>query len=74
MLDWVLPEAAGIEFIEKIQAQSELHVPPVVVSGSRMLADQQVAEIHHCARVGPVRYAPTIESLLDETVLLLHRR
>ena len=51
-----------------------LHVPPIVVSGSRELSEQQVAEIHHCARSGPVRYAPAIERVLDETVLLLHRK
>ncbi len=44
-----------------------------MVSGNQNLSDQQVSEIHHCARVGPVRYAPTIERLLEETVLLLHR-
>ncbi len=74
VLDWVLPESAGIDFIEKIQASSALPVPPVVVCGSRKLEDQQVAAIHRCARSGPVRYAPTIERLFDETVLLLHRK
>jgi HAMP domain-containing protein/CheY-like chemotaxis protein/signal transduction histidine kinase len=73
VLDWVWPETAGIEFIESVQSKSELHVPPVIVSGTRTLSDQQVAEIHHCARVGPVRYAPTIERVLEETLLLLHR-
>ena len=72
MLDCV-PEAAGIEFIESVQSRSALQVPAIVVSGSQTLSDQQVSEIHHCARVGPVRYAPTIERLLEETVLLLHR-
>ena len=66
-------EAPGIEFIESVQAKSPLHVPAIVVSGSQKLSDQQVSEIHHCARVGPVRYAPTIERLLEESVLLLHR-
>ena len=74
VLDWVLPESEGIEFIERIQASSTLPVPPVVVSGSRRLTEQQVTAIHRCARSGPVRYAPTIERVLDETVLLLHRR
>ena len=74
VLDWVLPDAAGIEFIESVQSRSTLQVPPIVVSGSQPLSEQQVAEIHRCARMGPVRYAPTIERLLEETVLLLHRR
>ena len=72
VLDCV-PEAAGLEFIESVQSRSPLQVPAIVVSGSQKLSDQQVSEIHHCARVGPVRYAPTIERLLEETVLLLHR-
>jgi len=68
-----IPEAAGLEFVESVQSGSELQVPAIVVSGIQRLSDQQVAEIHHCARVGPVRYASTIEGLLEETVLLLHR-
>ncbi|HEX5430891.1 MAG TPA: response regulator, partial [Bryobacteraceae bacterium] len=74
VLDWVLPDAAGIEFIEKVQSKSPLHAPPVIVSGSRPLSEEQVTEIHRCARAGAVRYAPTIERLFAETVLLLHRR
>jgi HAMP domain-containing protein/CheY-like chemotaxis protein/signal transduction histidine kinase len=73
ILDWVLPDAAGIEFIESVQSRSAIRVPPIVVSGSSKLSDEQVAEIHRCARVGAVRYAPSIERLLDETTLLLHR-
>jgi CheY-like chemotaxis protein len=74
VLDWVLPQAAGIEFIDAVQSRTALQVPPIIVSGSRTLTEEQVAEIHHCARSGPVRYAPSIERLLDETVLLLHRQ
>ncbi len=73
VLDWVLPDSAGIEFVEKIQSGSTAPVAPIVVSGSRKLTESQVADIHRCARAGPVRYAPTIERLLEETVLLLHR-
>jgi len=73
VLDWVLPDSAGIEFIESVQSKSLLQVPPIVVSGPQALAEQQVSEIHRCARMGPVRYAPTIERLLEETALLLHR-
>jgi CheY-like chemotaxis protein len=68
-----IPEAEAVEFIESVQSRSMLQVPAIVVSGNARLTDQQVSEIHRCARVGPVRYAPTIERLLEETVLLLHR-
>ena len=69
-----IPDSDGLEFIESVQARSPLQVPAiVVVSGTQNLSNQQVSEIHHCARVGPVRHASTIERLLEETVLLLHR-
>jgi CheY-like chemotaxis protein len=74
VLDWVLPDAAGIEFIETVQSRSPLRAPAIIVSGSSQLSEQQVSEIHRCARVGTVRYAPTIERLLDETMILLHRK
>ena len=45
-----------------------------MVSGSRALTEEQVTAVHRCARSGPVRYAQTIERLLDESVLLLHRQ
>ncbi len=73
VLDWILPDTAGIEFIETVQSKSTLQVPPILVSGSKELSAEQVSEIHRCARVGPVRYAPSIERLLEESVLLLHR-
>jgi CheY-like chemotaxis protein/HAMP domain-containing protein len=73
VLDWVLPDATGIEFIESVQSRSALQAPPIVVSGSCPLSEDQVAELHQRARSGPVRHASTIERLLDETVLLLHR-
>ena len=57
VLDCV-PETAGLEFIESVQARSPLQVPAIVVSGSQRLSDQQVAEIHHCARVGPFDTLP----------------
>ena len=72
VLDCV-PEASGVEFIESVQSRSDLQVPAIVVSGIQRLSDQQVSLIHQCARVGPVRYASTIERLLEESVLLLHR-
>ena len=74
VLDWVLPDEAGIEFIERVQAKNPLPVPGIIVSGSTKLSEQQIAEIHKCTRAGAVRYVPTIERLLEESVLLLHRR
>jgi CheY-like chemotaxis protein/signal transduction histidine kinase len=74
VLDWILPDSAGVQFIEAVQSGRKMKVPAVIVSGSRQLSEQQISEIHRCARIGAVRYAPTIEQLFRETVLVLHRR
>ncbi len=72
VLDWVLPDAAGLEFIETVQSSLD-RIPPIVVSGSRKLSEEQISQIHRSARSSAVRYAPSIERLLEETVVLLHR-
>jgi len=46
----------------------------VMVLGPAELDSHRAAELRRLARVSSVRYAPSIERLLDETVLLLHRR
>jgi HAMP domain-containing protein/CheY-like chemotaxis protein/signal transduction histidine kinase len=73
ILDWVLPDQAGLQFIEVVQSKLSPYVPPIVVSGTRKLSDEQIMEIHNCARSSVVRYAPSIERLFRETLLLLHR-
>ncbi len=73
VLDWVLPDRGGIDFIEAVQSKLSPRVPPVAVLGTRKISEDQVAEVHKCARGSAVRYAPCIEQLLDEAVHLLHR-
>jgi len=74
VLDWVLPEAEGTVFIETVQSKSSLYVPPIVVSGKRELSAATSFRNPPVRQVGPVRYAQSIERILDETVLLLHRK
>jgi CheY-like chemotaxis protein len=45
----------------------------VIVFGTRKLSQEQAANLHRLSRTSAVRYAPSLERLLDETVLLLHR-
>ncbi|HEX4747958.1 MAG TPA: HAMP domain-containing protein [Bryobacteraceae bacterium] len=73
VLDWALTNDTGIEFIETVQGKLAPYIPPIVVSGEQKLSDEQIAEIHRCSRASAVRYAPTIERVLDETTRLLHR-
>ena len=70
----VLPDIAPLELIEAMQAQAR--ASRAARSSSRQspaVAEEQIDSVHNCARSSVVRYAPTIERLLDESVLLLHR-
>jgi CheY-like chemotaxis protein len=48
--------------------------PPVIVYGARRMDAATLAAIGRLARNSVIRYAPTTESLLDESVVLFHRR
>ena len=60
-------------FIDQLQKQGRSHVPPVIVFSSEGLSESDAREIRRLARFSMVRYAPSFDRLLDESVLLLHR-
>jgi len=69
----VTSHAVGIDYIETVQARLSPFVPPIIVFGTRKLNAEQAASLHRLSRISAVRYAPSLERLLDESVLLLHR-
>ncbi|MGH9584416.1 MAG: response regulator, partial [Bryobacteraceae bacterium] len=73
VLDWVISSRVGAGFIEEMQDRLAPFVPPCIVFGTRKLSPAQAAELHRISRSSLVRYAPSLERLLDETMLLLHR-
>jgi CheY-like chemotaxis protein len=73
VLDWVTSDSTGVQFIEDVQSRLAPFVPPLIVFGSRKLNQSQASELHRLSRISSVRYAPSLERLLDETMLLLHR-
>ena len=74
ILDWAVSQVGGLDLIERLQAEAGALVPPVIVFGSLKLDARRAAELHRLSRVSPVRYAPSLGRLLDDTVLLLHRQ
>ncbi|HYV63189.1 MAG TPA: response regulator, partial [Bryobacteraceae bacterium] len=74
VVDWAVSEVAGIQFIEKVQAQSQPDVPAVITFGPAQLDPARAASLHRLSKISSVRYAPSLERLLDETVVLLHRK
>jgi CheY-like chemotaxis protein len=60
------------QLIQELQRRVTPHTPPVIVYGQG-LTDADAHEIGRLSRTSTVRYAPSLERLLEETVLLLHR-
>ncbi len=73
VLDWVVSEISGAGLIEKIQAARQPFVPPVIILGPLEIDVQRAAAVRRLARQSAVVYAPSMDRLLEETVLLLHR-
>jgi CheY-like chemotaxis protein len=65
-------EGGSAELIRELQRRVAPYTPPVIVYGQG-LTDTDAHEIGRLSRNSTVRYAPSLERLLDETVLLLHR-
>jgi CheY-like chemotaxis protein len=73
ILDWILSDQLGFELIEHVQSTSSPVAPPFLVFGTRKLSSEQAAELNRLGRTSVVRYAPSLERLLEESTLLLHR-
>jgi CheY-like chemotaxis protein len=73
ILDWAVSDLGGIEFIKTLQERFEGSVPPVAILGTPRIDPVRGADLHRVARTSAVRYAPSLERLLNDVVLLLHR-
>src|SRR5262249_12853155 len=72
-LDWAVSEVAEAEFIRDLQPRGKRVVSPVANLGPPAIESAKAAELHQLSRASAVRYAPSMERLLDEVVLMLHR-
>ncbi|MDP8990554.1 MAG: response regulator, partial [Acidobacteriota bacterium] len=62
-----------LQLVEEIQNQLAPHVPPIVLMATRTFSAREEQELAHAARISVVKRANTLERVLDDTVLLLHR-
>ncbi|HLK63219.1 MAG TPA: HAMP domain-containing protein [Bryobacteraceae bacterium] len=68
-----LPEIDPCAIVNELQKAQAHRVPPVIVFTDEGLAEPTVRELRRLGRTSTVHYAPSLERLLDESVLLLHR-
>ena len=73
VLDLRLPGISGLELIERIEADPRHRRLPVIVYSGRELADEAKARLRGLAQTVIVKDVTTMERLLDETALFLHR-
>ena len=62
-----------LQLAEEIQTHLSPQVPPVIVMAHRAMTPAEETDLTHLARTSVVKRANSLERLLDESVLLLHR-
>jgi HAMP domain-containing protein/CheY-like chemotaxis protein len=73
VLDLRLPGMSGFDLIERIKADPRHRRLPVIVYTGRELTDEDRSRLHGLAQTVIVKDVTTMERLLDETALFLHR-
>jgi CheY-like chemotaxis protein len=73
VIDVHLADIPATQLAEEILEEAGPQAPPLVLSGVHQLSAELDADLTSLARSGVVRFAESIERLLEETVLLLHR-
>ncbi|NVB81319.1 MAG: response regulator, partial [Kofleriaceae bacterium] len=73
VLDLRLPGMSGFDLIERIKADPQHRRLPVIVYTGRELTDEDRQRLHGLAQTVIIKDVTTMERLLDETALFLHR-
>jgi CheY-like chemotaxis protein len=73
-IDAALPYQPAIPLVEEIQNRFASRVPPIIVFGHQKLTEAQETALRRLGRMSPIRRAASMERLLEESVLLLHRK
>jgi CheY-like chemotaxis protein len=74
ILDWILSDGLSLELIQEVQTKAFKIVPAFLVFGSRKLTSAQAAELGRLGRTSVVRYASSLERLLEHSTIILHRK
>ena len=73
VIDLGLPDMTGMELIGTIRKELGLSNLPVIVYTGRDLNEKELLDLHKMAEAVIVKDVQSIERLLDETALFLHR-
>jgi CheY-like chemotaxis protein len=73
VLDLGLPDMTGFEFIEHLKAEGRLETLPIIVYTARDLSRKEETELKRVAETIIVKDVSSMDRLLAETALFLHR-
>lgn len=73
VLDLGLPDMSGFDLLHKVQSDEKLADLPVVVHTGRTLSSNEESELKRFTDAIVVKGAKSLDRLLDETTLFLHR-
>jgi signal transduction histidine kinase/CheY-like chemotaxis protein/HAMP domain-containing protein len=73
VIDMRLGDIPAAQLVEEIQKELGTQTPPIMICGPAAPGVDVDAEVRNLGRQSVVRYVDSIEHLLEETVLFLHR-
>ncbi|HEX6289583.1 MAG TPA: response regulator, partial [Herpetosiphonaceae bacterium] len=73
VLDLGLPDMSGVELIERLKQSGRIEELPIIVYTAKDLTKQEETELRRVAETIIVKDVSSMERLLDETALFLHR-
>lgn len=73
VLDLGLPDMTGFELIEKMEEHPEIDRIPIIVYTGKALTEKEELELKRVSETIIIKDAKSMERLLDETALFLHR-
>ena len=73
ILDIGLPDMTGFALLERLDAEKDVEIPPVIIYTSRALTKEEGIALHRFTDTVIIKGVKSEERLLDETSLFLHR-
>ncbi len=73
ILDIGLPDMSGFELFDRLEKESKIHIPPVIVYTGRELTREEHDRLYQYTDSIIIKGVKSVERLLDETALFLHR-
>jgi CheY-like chemotaxis protein len=72
ILDLSLPDMSGFEMLNRLVAQNETAVPPIIINTGKELTAEEYKELNHFTDSIVIKGVNSSERLLDEVSLFLH--